>query len=430
MGGKMVKLDKSRILFDRAVRNMPGGVNSPVRAFKSVGGIPIYMDRGDGAYLYDIDGNRYIDFCCSWGPLILGHTHPVITEAIEKTAQKGTSFGTVHENEILLAEKIKSLCSIIELIRFVSSGTEAVMSAVRLARAYTKRDKIVKFTGCYHGHSDYLLASAGSGLATLGIPASGGVPADFTKHTIVVPLNEIESLEQIFKKHGKEIAAIIIEPVPANNGLLLQPRSFLGFLRGVTREYGSLLIFDEVISGFRIGPGGAAEYYDIAPDLATYGKVVGGGLPVGAFGGKAEIMELLAPLGPVYQAGTLSGNPLALACGYATLDYLERNSGWDLLTKQTREFVQKIRDAIRGVPVNIATIGSIFWINLQPEAATKAEEIHSENAAKYKILFNKALDAGIYLAPSAYEVGFVSTAHTPSILSQAAEDMSEIIKSL
>ncbi len=409
---------------------MTGGVNSPVRAFKAVGGTPIYMDRGDGAYIYDVDGNKYIDFCCSWGPLILGHTHPVILEAIEKTARKGTSFGTVHENEILLAEKIKALCPHVELLRFVSSGTEAVMSAVRLARAFTKRDKIIKFTGCYHGHSDYLLASAGSGLVTLGIPASAGVPEDFTKHTLVVPLNDIDALEQIFKQYGPEIAAVIIEPVPANNGLLLQSRSFLGFLREITREYGSILIFDEVISGFRVAPGGATEYYGITPDLSTYGKVVGGGLPVGAFGGRAEIMELLAPVGPVYQAGTLSGNPLALACGYATLDYLEKNSGWDMLARQTREFVQKMRESIRGVPVNIATIGSIFWINLQPETVGKAEEIRPENAKKYTTLFNQALDAGIYLAPSAYEVGFVSTAHTPPILTEAAARLSEIIKSL
>jgi glutamate-1-semialdehyde 2,1-aminomutase len=426
----MVKNDQSRLLYDKALRNMTGGVNSPVRAFKAVGGTPLYMDRGDGAYLYDVDGNRYVDFCCSWGPLILGHTHPAVVEAIEKTVRKGTSFGTVHENEILLSEKIKALCPHIELVRFVSSGTEAVMSAIRLARAFTKRDKIIKFTGCYHGHSDYLLASAGSGLATLGIPASAGVPDDFAKHTLVVPLNEIDTVEQVFKEHGTDIAAVIIEPVPANNGLLLQSRSYLGFLREITREYGALMIFDEVISGFRVAPGGAAEYYGLTPDLSTYGKVVGGGLPVGAFGGRADIMEMLAPLGPVYQAGTLSGNPLALASGYATLEYLEKNDGWNMLNRQTRDFVQQIRDAIRGVPVNITTIGSIFWINLQPDTASKAEEINPENAAKFKILFNKALDEGIYLAPSAYEVGFVSTAHTPSILTEAADKLSGLIKSL
>ncbi|MCX6829351.1 MAG: glutamate-1-semialdehyde 2,1-aminomutase [candidate division Zixibacteria bacterium] len=426
----MLKHEKSKELYNRALKSLSGGVNSPVRAFKAVGGTPIYMERGEGAYVYDVDGNRYLDFCCSWGPLILGHAHPDIIREIGQTARHGTSFGTVHENEILLAEKIKSLCPHIELLRFVSSGTEAVMSALRLARAFTKRDKIVKFTGCYHGHSDYLLASAGSGLATLGIPASAGVPEDFAKHTLVVPLNEIDSVEEIFKKYGAEIAAVIIEPVPANNGLLLQSRSYLGFLREITREYGSLLIFDEVISGFRVAPGGASEYFGLIPDLSTYGKVVGGGLPVGAFGGRVDIMEMLAPLGPVYQAGTLSGNPLALASGLATLRHLEANDSWQKLDMETREFVQSIRKAIKGIPVNITTIGSIFWINLQPTTATKAEEILPENARMYATLFSQALESGLYLAPSTYEVGFISTAHSHEALSEAAEKLSGIIKSL
>jgi glutamate-1-semialdehyde 2,1-aminomutase len=426
----MLKHEKSNELYGRALKSLSGGVNSPVRAFKAVGGTPIYMERGEGAYVFDVDGNQYLDFCGSWGPLILGHAHPDIIREVTQTARYGTSFGTVHENEILLAEKIKSLCPHIELMRFVSSGTEAVMSALRLARAFTKRDKIVKFTGCYHGHSDYLLASAGSGLATLGIPASAGVPEDFAKHTLVVPLNEIDSVEEIFKKYGTEIAAVIIEPVPANNGLLLQSRSYLGFLREITREYGSLLIFDEVISGFRVAPGGASEYFGLIPDLTTYGKVVGGGLPVGAFGGRADIMEMLAPLGTVYQAGTLSGNPLALASGLATLRYLEANNSWQTLDFETREFVQSIRKVIKGIPVNIATIGSIFWINLQPSTATKAEEILPENAQMYAALFGKALESGLYLAPSAYEVGFISTAHSRETLSEAAEKLSRIIKSL
>ncbi len=426
----MPKNRKSQQLYDRAIRCLSGGVNSPVRAFKAVGGTPIYMERGEGAYIYDVDGNKYLDFCGSWGPLILGHANPNVINAIKHTASLGTSFGTVHENEVFLAEKIKRLCPHIELLRFVSSGTEAVMSAIRLARAYTKRDKIIKFSGCYHGHSDYLLVSAGSGLVTFGIPSSGGVPEDFAKHTLVAPLNDIDAVEEIFVKYGKEIAAVIIEPVPANNGLLLQPQSYLGFLREITKQYGALLIFDEVISGFRVAPGGATEYYGIKPDLTTYGKVVGGGLPVGAFGGPADIMNLLAPLGPVYQAGTLSGNPLALASGLATLEYLEQNDSWRKLERESREFVQNLRKGVKGLPVNIITIASIFWISMQAETATRAEEIDAEGAAKYTSLFNQALEAGIYLAPSAYEVGFISTEHTREDLSIAAEKLAGIIKSL
>lgn len=426
----MGKREKSAHLFERATRSMTGGVNSPVRAFKAVGGTPIYMDRGEGAYMIDVDGNRYLDFCCSWGPLILGHAHPVILDAIAKTAAKGTSFGTVHENEVLLAEKIKSLCPNIELMRFVSSGTEAVMSALRVARAFTKRDKIIKFAGCYHGHSDYLLAAAGSGLATLGIPASAGVPDDFAKHTLVAPLNDSAAIEALFAKYGNEIAAVIIEPIPANDGLLLQRKEYLQFLRDVTKRYGSLLIFDEVISGFRVGSGGATQYYGITPDLATYGKVVGGGLPVGAFGGRADIMSLLAPLGPVYQAGTLSGNPLALACGLATLDYLEKNDGWRKLNELTAEFVKTLTNGLKDYPVNVISIGSIFWINLQEKVVSRPDEIAKENAGKYVGLFGRALDAGIYLAPSAYEVGFISTAHTPTDLKKAADVLVGLIRLL
>jgi glutamate-1-semialdehyde 2,1-aminomutase len=430
MGGYVRKTDKSQALFKRAVKCLSGGVNSPVRAFKSVGGTPLYIQRGEGAYIFDADGNKYLDFCCSWGPLILGHAHPAVLEALKQTASLGASFGTTHENEVVLAEKIKRLCPHLELLRFVSSGTEAVMSAIRLARAFTKRDKIIKFSGCYHGHTDYLLVSAGSGLATLGIPSSEGVPLDFAKHTLVAPLNDVAALEEIFSRHENEIAAVIIEPIPANNGLLIQPQSYLEFLREITKRHGALLIFDEVISGFRVAPGGATERYGIVPDLSTYGKVVGGGLPVGAFGGRADIMGLLAPLGPVYQAGTLSGNPLALACGIATLEYLEKNDRWAKLERKTIDFVQDLKRATSGYQANIAVIGSIFWISLQPSIASRAEEIDAAAASKYAILFHRALDAGIYLAPSAYEVGFVSAAHSREDLSMAAQKLSEIIKSL
>jgi len=425
-----MKRDKSIKLYSRAREHLSGGVNSPVRAFKAVGGTPIYIDRGEGAYIFDVDGNRYLDFCCSWGPLILGHAHPAVIEAIVSTAVKGTSFGTVHENEVLLAEKIKSLCPHIERLRFVSSGTEAVMSAIRLARGFTGRDKIIKFSGCYHGHSDYLLASAGSGLVTFGIPSSGGVPADFTKHTLVTELGNREAVEDFFERQGDDIAAVILEPIPANNGLLRQDRSYLQFLRDLCSRHGTLLIFDEVISGFRVAPGGAVQLYDITPDLCTYGKVVGGGLPVGAFGGRKEIMEHLAPNGPVYQAGTLSGNPLALACGLATLDYLEQNDGWNHLEKISAGFADRLADNLSGHDITVVRTGSIFWISFQSPAPTTAGAINPDSAEKYAGVFNRALEDGIYLAPSAYEVGFISMVHETAALGETADKLAAIIKAV
>ncbi len=426
----MANQEKSRKLFEKAQKSISGGVNSPVRAFKAVGGSPIYIEKGEGAWIYDVDGNKYLDFCCSWGPLILGHAHPEVVEAVKETAEKGTSFGTVHENEIKIAEKIKELCPHVELLRFVSSGTEAVMSAIRLARGYTKRDKIVKFSGCYHGHSDYLLASAGSGLVTFGIPSTAGVPEDFTKHTLIAPLNSEDAVKELFSKYSSEIAAVIVEPVPANNGLLLQRKEYLEFLRDITKKNDSLLIFDEVISGFRVAPGGAAEYYGITPDLCTYGKVVGGGLPVGAFGGPSEIMSMLAPEGSVYQAGTLSGNPLALAAGLATLEYLSRNDSWKKLDETAGRFVDNILSNLGNVPLNIPRIGSIFWLNLQKNPALAAEDIGADNAAKYAKFFEAALDDNLYPAPSAYEVGFISTSHKEKDLDNAAVRIAEILKSV
>jgi len=426
----MIKKDKSHQLFERAAQCLSGGVNSPVRAFKAVGDIPLFMQRGEGAFLFDIDGNRFLDFCCSWGPLILGHAHADIVRAVVETAARGTSFGTVHENEIRLAEMVKSLCPHIDLLRFVSSGTEAVMSAVRLARGWTGRDKIIKFSGCYHGHSDYLLASAGSGLATLGIPASAGVPADFTKHTLVAPLGDTDAVATLYHKYGSDIAAVLIEPVPANNGLLLQSDSFLRFLRAITEQYQSLLIFDEVISGFRVAPGGAAARFGITPDLCTYGKVIGGGLPVGAFGGKAGIMHHLAPEGKVYQAGTLSGNPLAMAAGLATLEHLTVNSGWDILEKKSEVFVTALGKALNRQPAGLVSIGSIFWISLQPETPMRPDQISPESAAAYARFFHEALEAGVYLAPSAYEVGFISTVHDDNDLNRAANKLGEIIRGI
>ncbi len=426
----MRRTENSERLFKRALESLSGGVNSPVRAFKAVGGTPLYVAKGEGAYIYDVDGNKYLDFCCSWGPLILGHAHPEVVRAVHETALLGTSFGTVHENEVLLAELIKKLCPHIEKLRFVSSGTEAVMSAIRLARGFTRRDKIIKFSGCYHGHSDYLLASAGSGLVTFGIPASGGVPEDFTKHTLIAPLDSEAAVSELFDTYENQIAAVIIEGVPANNGLLMQRKEYLQYLREVSGNHGTLLIFDEVISGFRVGQNGATGMYGIEPDLCTYGKVVGGGLPVGAFGGRKEIMDLLAPDGPVYQAGTLSGNPLAMAAGLATLNFMVKNDGWNKLEKRSAEFTRILEAETKDIPVTIVRCGSIFWIALQEEAPRTAEAILTDAGAKYRRVFAEALDAGIYLAPSAYEVGFVSISHSSDDLAEAARKLGKIMRSL
>ena len=359
----------SRQTFARATRVIPGGVSSPVRAFRAVGGDPIFMDRGEGAFLFDLDGNRYLDFCGSWGPLILGHAHPEVVEAVKSAVSKGMTFGTATAVEVELAEKIISKVEPLEMVRFVSSGTEAVMSAVRLARGFTHRDKIIKFNGCYHGHSDYLLVNAGSGLVTFGTPSSAGVPEDFVKHTLVAELDDEKQVTSYFEQYGKDIAAVIIEPVPANNGLLLQRPEFLRFLRDITAKHGALLIFDEVISGFRVGWGGAAEHYGITPDLMTFGKVIGGGMPVGAFGGRRDIMKQLAPLGAVYQAGTLSGNPVAMAAGIATLKILERDNVFVKLNALGLSFERALRTSLGDVPVGIVRVGSIVWIALQNRSA-------------------------------------------------------------
>ncbi|MEE9442809.1 MAG: glutamate-1-semialdehyde 2,1-aminomutase [candidate division Zixibacteria bacterium] len=419
---------KSEELFSRAIKVTPGGVNSPVRAFSAVGGNPPFIERGEGAYLYDYDGNKYIDFCCSWGPLILGHACPEVIEAIKKTAEKGTSFGATTKLEVQLAEKIVGKINPIESIRFVSSGTEAVMSAIRLARGFTGRDKIIKFNGCYHGHSDYLLVKAGSGLATLGEPSSGGVPADFAKHTLIADLDDEESVKGYFDKYGNEIACVVIEPIPANNGLLLQRREFLRFLRDITEKNGSLLIFDEVISGFRVGWGGAAELYDIVPDLMTFGKVIGGGMPVGAFGGRSEIMYKLAPLGSVYQAGTLSGNPVAMAAGLETLNILENRDGYTKLENLGSHFKKALKQNLDGIVCSIIRQGSIIWIWFQSEVPRRADAIDSGAIEKYNLVHRKILDSGVYLPPSGYEVMFVSLAHTADMLDEAAKKIGQAVK--
>ncbi|WP_179415137.1 glutamate-1-semialdehyde 2,1-aminomutase [Mucilaginibacter sp. E4BP6] len=417
-----ISREKSAELYAKAKTYFPGGVNSPVRAFKSVYGTPLFIAKGDGSHIWDADGNKFIDFCCSWGPLILGHNNVKVREKVIEVMQHGMSFGapTALENE--LAELILNNNQFIEKLRFVSSGTEAVMSAIRLARGYTKRDKILKFEGCYHGHSDSLLVKAGSGLVTFGETSSAGVPKSFADETIVVALNDVEALKEAFNKFKDQIAAVIIEPVPANNGLLLQTRDFLQALRDICTENGTLLIFDEVISGFRIGFEGAAGYYKIKPDILTYGKIIGGGLPVGCYGASAEIMDHISPVGSVYQAGTLSGNPVAMAAGIAQLSELLTNGFYDELHSKTEEFVATIQNYAtkRNYKLKVFTIGSIFWFAFtDKEAITKAEDIDPASMEKFKKMHRELINRGIYLGPSGYEVGFISSAHTKTDLETA-----------
>lgn len=414
----MISRKNSEQLFEKAKTYFPGGVNSPVRAFKSVMGAPLFIKKGDGAYVWDEDDNQFIDFCCSWGPLILGHNNEKVRKKIEETLANGTSFGAPTKLENELAELILSRNSYADKIRFTSSGTEAVMSAIRLARGYTKRDKIIKFEGCYHGHSDSLLVKAGSGLVTFGESSSAGVPEAFAAETIVLPLNDPEALEACVRELGNEIACAIIEPIPANNGLLLQEKGFLTKLREICTQYGILLLFDEVISGFRVAFSGAAEYYGITPDLVTYGKIIGGGLPVGAYGGKAEIMACISPDGPVYQAGTLSGNPVAMAAGIAALEQCAQPGFYQDQEERTNYLVDKINAYAgeKGYAFEIFSIGSIFWIAFSDKVAIRrADEIDSD-MTPFKMLHSELLNRGIYIGPSGYEVGFISKAHTKEIL--------------
>ena len=410
--------------FDRAKKVTPGGVNSPVRAFGSVGGSPLVIRSAAGATVIDVDGREYLDFVCSWGPLILGHAHPKIVAAVEAACRRGMSYGAPSTPEIELAEEVVSAYPGIEQVRFVSSGTEAVMSAVRLARGATGRDLVVKFSGCYHGHVDYLLVAAGSGLATFGQPTSKGVPAELIALTRVLPLDDTAAAEKLFAEDGGRIAAVIIEPVPANNGLLLQRPEFLHSLRELCSRYGALLIFDEVISGFRLGPGGAAAHYKIKPDLATFGKVIGGGMPVGAFAGKREIMKNLSPEGGVYQAGTLSGNPVAMTAGLATLRTLQKEDGWRRLEALGAYLEQVVGAALleSPVPVRLCRLGSMFWLAWLVDAAPRsAEALEPQAAAVYARVFHSLLDQGIALAPSAFEIAFLSLAHSKRDVDRLAE---------
>lgn len=416
--------NKSNELYQKAINYFPGGVNSPVRAFRSVGGTPIFIEKGKGAHLWDADGNKFIDYCCSWGPLILGHANEKVVNAIATTAAKGTSFGAPTKLENDLAELILTFNKYIEKIRFVSSGTEAVMSAIRLARGYTKRNKILKFEGCYHGHSDSLLVKAGSGLVTFGETSSAGVPKPFVDETIVVPLDNEKAVEEAFTKFKNEIACVIIEPIPANNGLLIQRKEFLEFLRKICTENGTLLLFDEVISGFRVGFCGAAGHYNIQPDIITYGKIIGGGMPVGAYGASKEIMSCISPDGNVYQAGTLSGNPVAMAAGIAQLKECLKPDFYIELERKTTLLINTIKEKFqpKNIPFKIHQMASIFWIAFSNEAYIRtAEAIDSDSMKYFRVLHAELLKSGIYLGPSGYEVGFVSEAHSDEDIVKTAE---------
>jgi glutamate-1-semialdehyde 2,1-aminomutase len=417
-----ISREKSAELYEKAKTFFPGGVNSPVRAFKSVYGTPLFIQKGDGCHVWDADGNQFIDFCCSWGPLILGHNNAKVREKVTEVMQSGMSFGAPTSLENDLAELILKNNKYLEKIRFVSSGTEAVMSAIRLARGYTKRDKILKFEGCYHGHVDALLVKAGSGLVTFGETSSAGVPKAFADETIVVSLNDRDTLKKAFEEFKDQIAAVIIEPIPANNGLLLQEKEYLQFLRDICTENKTLLIFDEVISGFRIGFEGAAGYYQIKPDMVTYGKIIGGGLPVGAYGASKEIMSNISPEGAVYQAGTLSGNPVAMAAGIAQLSELVRLGFYRDLNSKTQEFVESVQRfaTARNYKFKVFSIGSIFWFAFtDKESIRSAEEIDASSMEKFKVMHRELLNRGIYLGPSGYEVGFISSAHSKIELEKA-----------
>ena len=427
MSETSLRRERSAELFAQAQVLLPGGVSSPVRAFKSVGGTPVFIAKGAGSHTWDEDCNEYIDFCCSWGPLALGHAHPKVVEAIQQAAALGTSFGTPHRDEVALARLVSELQPWAERVRFVSSGTEAVMSAVRLARGYTGRDLVVKFDGCYHGHADYMLVKAGSGLATSGQADSAGVPAGIAATTVVLPLDDEAALREFFAARGSEVAAVAVEPVPANCGLLLQRPDWLQTLRELTSEHGALLLFDEVISGFRLGPGGAASHFGIQPDLLTYGKVIGGGLPVGAYAGKAEIMSHVAPVGPVYQAGTLSGNPLAMAAGRAALEAL-RDGGWERLAARAEAWRARYEPVVAKYPVEMVQLGSIFWLAFQEPAPRSYGALGREGAARYAKVHAALLERGVYWAPSAFEVGFLCTEHSDEDLDRTAAALDEALQ--
>ena len=428
----MISRTQSEHLFAEALKYIPGGVNSPVRAFRAVGGQPFFVNRAAGCKLRDVDGNELIDYVLTWGPAILGHAHPKIIAAVKAAAEQGTSFGVPNPLEVTMAKLICDLVPSVKKIRMTSSGTEACMSVIRLARGFTKRDKIIKFDGCYHGHVDSLLVRAGSGALTFGHPDSAGIPAAFTQHTIVVPYNDVAAVKAAFAANPGQIAGIIVEPVPGNAGLYLPRPGFLEFLREITRTDGALLIFDEVMTGFRLARGGAQERFHITPDLSTFGKVIGGGLPVGAFGGRAEIMDYLAPLGPVYQAGTLSGNPVAMAAGIANLQELLDGGAYCKLEELGEQLEAGMRDAAKsaGVAVQFNACGSMFCGYFTSEPVWNLADAMKSDREKFKKYFHGMLEAGVYLAPSQFEAGFISTAHTPADIEKTVQAAAKVLRTL
>ena len=408
-------MSKSQELFERAQAHIPGGVNSPVRAFKSVGGTPLFIERAEGAYIYDADGKRYTDYVGSWGPMILGHAHPEVIDAVKAAADKGLSYGAPTETEITIAEKISEIIPSIEMVRMVSSGTEATMSAIRLARGFTGRDTIIKFEGGYHGHGDSLLVKAGSGALTFGEPNSPGVPADLAKHTLTLDYNNPEQVKQVFAERGDEIACIIVEPVSGNMNCIPPVAGFLETLREVCDQHGTVLIFDEVMTGFRVALGGAQSVYNIKPDLTCLGKVIGGGMPVGAFGGRRDIMEKLSPLGPVYQAGTLSGNPIAMTAGLKTLELISQDDFYIDLTMKTKILLEGLKEAAdrHSIPFTTSQVGGMFGLFFtEANSVNTFAEVSQCNIERFNTFFHAMLDAGVNLAPSSYEAGFVSAAHS------------------
>ena len=425
-------MNRNESLFNRAKAIIPGGVNSPVRAFGSVGGVPRFIKKAEGAYVWDENGTRYTDYVGSWGPAIVGHAHPEVIEAVREAALSGLSFGAPTEGEIVIAEEIAKIMPSVEQLRLVSSGTEATMTAIRLARGFTGRDKIIKFEGCYHGHSDSLLVKAGSGLLTFGNPSSAGVPADFTKHTLVLEYNNIAQLEEAFAQSGNDIACVILEPFVGNMNLVRPSEAFVKALRELTEKHGAVLIYDEVMTGFRVALGGAQSLHGIKPDLTTMGKVIGGGMPLAAFGGRKDIMECISPLGGVYQAGTLSGNPIAVAAGLKTLEIIQREGFYENLTALTQRLANGIADAAKahGVEFTADSVGGMFGLYFANPAPQNYADMARSNIEGFKHFFHGMLDRNVAFGPSAYEAGFVSAAHTPELIDETIAVAHEVFKEM
>ncbi len=427
-----MRISKSLRLYKKAVELMPGGVNSPVRAFKAVGGNPLFIARAKGSKIYDVDGNEFIDYVLSWGPMILGHSHPEVVRALKKAIENGTSYGAPTALEIELAQLIKKAYPSIEKVRMVNSGTEATMSAIRVARAFTKRNKIIKFEGCYHGHADGLLVKAGSGATTFGLPDSPGVPEDYARNTITLPFNNLSAVREVVEREWRDIACIILEPVVGNIGCVLPRAGFLEGLRELTERYGIVLIFDEVMTGFRVSFGGAQAYYGIKPDLTCLGKVIGGGLPVGAYGGRREIMSMVAPEGPVYQAGTLSGNPLAMTAGIVTLKILSKRSTYKVLEERASVLEEGLKDASKraGIPTRFYRAGTMFCTYFTERDVVDYETAKTSDTERFARFFRGMLEKGIYLAPSQFEAGFLSIAHSEKDIERTVDSAFEVMKRL